>query len=368
MAAVVLAVAFMALGLVTASQTFGQIFRRPARFAAPTYVQPTCPTCPTTGSSECPTCPAGSPSCPTCPTETPDVQESPSLEKLGFELATGDWGRTAARCIVGNSCGSASLVGHYNGGTLFLTNAHVTGTRPGTAARLRMRTNGSDVEYNGRVIMVAYSDKTLTDWSIVMVDQAIEIEPRPLSTERPAKGDDYTTVGSPRCVWPQVRQDITTADLATNSPLWRWRPNSIGGQSGSGVWSIDDGNQYGLLTWSWGGLGAGQMTSEIYRQATNQTVAGEPRPDGLQPLTPNAGVVLENGFFMEAGITDLPIWAGKAEPKPDTPDCPDCPDLDDLNSTERVLVGRLKAAAQERGADWIAIVKLIIQLLEMLRK
>ena len=232
-----------------------------------------------------------------------------------------DWGRTAARCIVGNSCGSASLCGFYNGGTLFLTNAHVTGTRPGTSATIRMVVDGETKEFSGRVIMAAYSDKTLTDWSVVMVEEKIPVEPRKLSIDRPT--GSHTTVGAPRCVWPLARQNLRTVEVSDGSPLWRWNPNSIGGQSGSGVWSLDDGLQYGLLTWSWGGLGAGQQTAEIYRQARQRTVAGEPRPDGLQELKRTTEVIVENGFFAQAGIDELPIWddgSGGEEPFSDLTD------------------------------------------------
>lgn len=237
------------------------------------------------------------------------------------DAATQDWGRSAAQVRVSNSCGSGSLVGFLENDSLFLTNAHVTGTRPGTDATLRMRINGQDVTYKGKVIMAAYSNSTLADWSIVRVPGRVPSTPRPLAIDRPS--GDHITVGSPRCVWPLQMQTVKTHNASSNSALWQWLPNSIGGQSGSGVWAPRDGNQYGLLTWSWNNYGAGQMTWWIYRQATERSVAGEPRPAGLRELTPRPdGVIVEEGFFQEASIGDLPIWANQ-QPTPDPDPTPD---------------------------------------------
>ena len=324
-------------------------------------------------------CPTGV--CPTndCPVIYPQIspgpvvvldepvmlQPAPQLDGK-TELAMEDWGRTAARCVVGNSCGSASLCGFYNGGTLFLTNAHVAGTRPGTSCKIRMVIDGKTKEFTGRTIMAAYSDKTLTDWCVVLVEEKIDIEPRYLAKVKPS--GSHTTVGSPRCVWPLVRQNLRTAEVSNNSALWRWTPNSIGGQSGSGVWSLDDGKQYGLLTWSWGGLGAGQQTSEIYRQAKERSVAGEPRPDGLFELNRPDGVICENGFFQEAGITDLPIWGEpETDPAPGPKPDPDC-DCDDGTEEEKGLLKRLRDRAKERNIDIAKLIQLILMMLELFAK
>ena len=276
--------------------------------------------------------------------------------------ATQDWGRSAAQCRVANSCGSASLVGFLEEDSLFLSNAHVTGTRPGTECTLRMRINGRDVTYTGRVIMAAYSNQTLADWSIIRVPGRVPAQPRPLAIDRPA--GEHITVGAPRCVWPLQLQTIRTHNASNNSALWQWMPNAIGGQSGSGVWSPKDGNQYGLVTWSWGGFGAGQMTWWIYRQATERSVAGEPKPAGLVELGSRDGVIVEEGFFQEANIGTLPIWANQAPtPEPGIEDDP----CAEITTAERAQLARLKRLAQERNVDWITIIKLIMQLIELFR-
>ena len=250
--------------------------------------------------------------------------------------------RVAMRVSTGGGCGSGSVCGSMDGGRLVLTNAHVVGTRVGRVVDLNAEVDGRMQRGSGRVVVAAYSDRTLTDWAVCFTTDFNNIEPVALSKDRP-RGSHYTK-GSPRCVWPLVSTDITTVDMAQNSPLWRWRPNSIGGQSGSGVWSDDDNLQYGLLTWSWGGLGAGQMTSEIYRQSRDRTTDGVERVKGLVPVfcempqeksficSDANPVIVENGFFAQADIDRLPIWDGDA---PADPDSPQGNELDVINAKLR---------------------------------
>jgi hypothetical protein len=313
------------------------------------------------------TCPSG-----VCPTPQfaapsvlqecePAVIEPAAMPQSDDETAaTSEWFRSAAQFRVSNSCGSGSVVGFIGDDTLLLSNAHVTGTRPGTAVTIRMRIDGKDVTYQGTVIMAAYSNTTQADWSITRVRGRIPVEPRPLSIERPS--GDHVTVGSPRCVWPLKYQEVKTVRASENMPLWQWTPNSIGGQSGSGVWSPKDGNQYGLLTWSWNGLGAGQQTYWIYRQATEKTVAGEPRLEGMKELTPRPeGVVVEEGFFAESDIDQLPIWSkpGVDPPKPEP-----APPVE-FSESEVKNLRTLRAAAREKGVDWMQIVLLILELIKL---
>lgn len=284
----------------------------------------------------------------------------------------------AVRIHAGNGCGSGSVCGK----NLILTNAHVVGTRVGRVVTVRPRATGQDIR--GTVIMAAYSDRTLADWAVVRCDTGLEsITPVRLSTKRPT-GRHYTT-GSPRCVWPLRSTAVVTANIADNSPLWRWRPNSIGGQSGSGVWSVDDNKQYGLLTWSWGGLGAGQTTYWIYKQATERSAQiGPDRIPGLIEVTEPApfrngdDVIVETGFFAQAGIDEFDIWDdGKDEPdtpdepdepdcptcpEPDCPDCPDCPPASDLSEQETKVVEAMRKADQD---DYEALVQIVLGILSL---
>jgi hypothetical protein len=120
-------------------------------------------------------------------------------------------------------------------------------------------------------------------------------------------------MGYPRCDGP-FSQRLQTRQITHNGVVWRWQPNSIGGQSGSAVHSFADNLQRGLLTWSWGGDGAGQTTRSIWFQYLNRAVVGVVRPEGLIELADNRAEGLEEGFFAEANITTLPIWAHLDDP------------------------------------------------------
>lgn len=294
------------------------------------------------------------------------VQET-SSDDLGettpLETSNAEWARSAAQIKAGNSCGSGSVVGFYRDGTLLLTNAHVVGTRPGTAAKIRMVVDGVDRSFEGQIIMAAYSNTYLADWAIVYVPEIINVQPRPLSTLKP-KGS-HVTVGSPKCVWPLRFSELRTADASNNSALWRWMPNSIPGQSGSGVWSIDDGNQYGLLTWSWNGFGAGQQTWWIYEQAKKQSAeVGELRPEGLKELAfVDSEKVVEEGFFVQSNIGDLPIWATPEDPKPE----PAPPITPDASEDERKIFEKFRQWCRERNINWAQLLLLLMELFKLLQ-
>jgi hypothetical protein len=263
-----------------------------------------------------------------------------------YVVSSGPSSSSACRVNFGNSCGSGSVVSsNYEGGSLVLTNAHVAGTRIGSTGTCLFSINGADRRVNARIIMAAYSDKTLADWSILFLPQ-FQIAPQvKLSKNRPVSNIPYYTTGSPRCVWPLRNVDLRVTHISNNSALFRLLPNAIGGQSGSGIWSRQDNLQYGLLTWSWGGDTGAQMTSEIYRQAVQRTVAGEPRPEGLEELSERAEV--ENGFFAEVSIRDLPIWHDPTTVKPD----PQLPNAGDVISRE-MLIEFLREQSEFYG-KWI---------------
>lgn len=232
--------------------------------------------------------------------------------------STGPSTRAVCRILNQNSCGSGSICGIRNGKALILTNAHVAGTRVGRIVDVEVESTGDRIK--ARVIQAAYSDRTWTDWAVLETIEPYEkVKPVKLSKNRPS-GSHYTK-GFPRCN-PHSGTDIRTVRLSSVDARWEWLPDAIGGQSGSGVWSDSDNIQYGLLTWSIGRNGAGQMTSEIYRQSRDCTLAGAPRVDGMTELPSSndfdlpdvAGEddpIVEEGFFAQRDITSLPIWAGE---------------------------------------------------------
>lgn len=301
---------------------------------------------------------------PDSKTEGQLFDESEMMEVRNAQ-ARGPSDRVAVKVTNGRSCGSGAIVGRDSEGSTIITNAHVAGTRIGRQVRIDyVDSKGVARRTTGRVTMAAYSEKYLTDWAIVKTSGFNDVEPVRMSTQKPS-GWHYTR-GSPRCVWPQVSTAVKTANVADNSPLWRWRPNSIGGQSGSAVWSTEDNLQYGLLTWSWGGLGAGQQTHWIHRQATTRTIVGPLRAGGLKEVAENVAET-EEGFFSEAGatkgITDLDIWddgtGGGSEPD----ECPECDD--EGSDDEKKMFKRIREKAKERNVNLLKLLDLILEIIAL---
>ena len=245
-------------------------------------------------------------------TELQDFEEANYLPQ-----PVGPSSRSCCKVLFGNSCGSGSLVGIRNGKSLVLTNAHVAGTQVGRVGNCTFPFLNNKV-CRSRIIMAAYSDRVMMDWAVLELDEQIALPHVKLSSKAPT-GDHYTA-GYPRCQGPRF-QRLVTRTFQNNGTVWRWQPNAIGGQSGSGVHSLLDHLQKGLLTWSWGGDGAGQTTKSIWLQYSQKAEIGFIRPEGLIELSvPNPEC--ENGFFAEANITTLPIWAEIDVPPPVDPEDP----------------------------------------------
>lgn len=234
-------------------------------------------------------------------------------------ISRGPSSRNAVRVTNGNACGTGSFCG-FDSGSYFLTNYHVAG-KSGNTVRITFQRGESVAPKVARVVMAAYGgNRSIADWSILHVDGWVwDIPPAKLAVKTPI-GSHYTD-GFPRCE-DFDGSDITTVDFPSQYPgLWRWRPNAIGGQSGSSIYSDADNQSYGLLTWSWGGYGAGQMTHWIHKQSASASAYIGPQwVDGLLPL-PWQGEMCEDvnepGFYSEVGHADLPIWYDPDEQPPD---------------------------------------------------
>ena len=212
----------------------------------------------------------------------------------------------AVRIINGNVCGSGTVCGSDTNSTYILTNAHVVGTSIGRVVRVRENVNGSDQEFDASVHVAAFSDQQITDWAILKTAKRAGPEWK-LSKVDPT-GTKYVTCGSPRCVWPLVCGSITSVNVGHGTTPWTWTPDAIGGQSGSSI--RNDAGAFGLLTWSWSGRGAGQLTSTIYRQLREKSTEAPKRPIGLREVQAAQRHETENGFHEgEVSVRiDLPIW------------------------------------------------------------
>lgn len=282
-------------------------------------------------------------------------------------ISTGPAIRGVCRVIKRNSCGSGTICGHMDGKTLVLTNHHVAGGDPNADVSVEVESLGMR-KFTGRVIRAAYSNQVSADWAIVRLNTELDIEPVYLTKNLPPAGMSLYTKGFPRCQ-PFAGSDITQQRTLNNGVLL-WLPNSIGGQSGSGVFGDDDHLIYALLTWSmtYGrkSYGAGQLTGEIYKQnrlyEMGMSLRGYPKMPGLTELpgdydysgVDRSGlddVVIVEGFSgIDAmdGIQELPIWAEDQTPEPPPTD-PGNPDQWRLRGIE-YLRKRIESDTSELAA------------------
>lgn len=261
--------------------------------------------------------------------------------------ASGPSSPAAGRALNRSSCGSCSKVGNWNGGSLLFSNAHVLSAQIGRNVRVEFLINGQKETFPARVIEAMYSDRVTADWAMAFCEDPLpDVPVVNMSKKMVKKGMDLYTRGCPRCVWPPVDSDVDIFDVRTDGGVAWWDPNSIGGQSGSAVWSDIDHYMWCLLTWSWqrGGRwrGAGQPTAFIYEQARTirRTGAflGHKRPDGLivpefpenwapdwdtsgldDPVLPTVDTW---AIDTDMNIRDYPIWEGDnppVEPPPTEP-------------------------------------------------
>lgn len=245
---------------------------------------------------------------------------NPAHDQWFKEAAAGPSSKNACQVRAGNSCGSGSLIGWDKGGSLVLTNAHVVGSKIGTAARCRFNFGDGDIEREGRIIMAAYSTRITADWAVLFIPDWQPVRPVWGSRRRPTSSERFHTSGAPKCVWP-LRHQTGLRIISNNGAGFAvWDQPAIGGQSGSGVWSLEDGFQRLLLTWRTNNNnGAGQPLDYIYEQAQaaiqTGVLLGGAKPDDVTELSDIHPDTAE-GFVCEMSIRSLPIWAEDQKPQP----------------------------------------------------
>ncbi len=171
--------------------------------------------------------------------------------------------RATVRVTVSGVCGSGTIVGRAQDGcAIVLTNAHVAGTSRGRVVNLeRWNPDGTSERGTGAIIAAGYGRGSSVDFALLKCNGefARGVRPIPLADRYPNPQVGVTTYGSPRCEWPSLQ--VLRLNRKEGQIL-SWRPEAIGGRSGSGVIDYtDDGPRVvGLLTWAGGGEGLGQST------------------------------------------------------------------------------------------------------------
>lgn len=171
--------------------------------------------------------------------------------------------RATVRVTVSGVCGSGTVVGRTSeGNAIVLTNAHVAGTTRGRTVNVeRWNTNGSSERGTGTIIASGYGKGTSVDFALLKCSAAFakDVEPIPLADRYPSNKSSVTTFGCPRCEWPSLQ--VLKLNRKEGQIL-SWKPEAIGGRSGSSLIDYtDEGPRVvGLLTWAGGGEGLGQST------------------------------------------------------------------------------------------------------------
>ena len=171
--------------------------------------------------------------------------------------------RATVRVTVNNVCGSGTIVGRDGqGNAIVLTNAHVAGTSRGRTVNVeRWETDGSSERGSGTIIAAGYGRGMSVDFAILKCNSefARGVTPIPLADRYPDTSVSITTFGCPRCEWPSLQ--VLQLNRSEGQVL-TWKPEAIGGRSGSSV--IDHTSSgprvVGLLTWGGNGEGLGQST------------------------------------------------------------------------------------------------------------
>lgn len=266
------------------------------------------------------------------------------------------------RLRVGSVCGSGSCAGFDSEGTLVVTNAHVVGTQVGRVVDVDVFEKGMPRSTSGRIIWAAYSGQRLIDVAIVRVPELRSLRYRPMMRV-PSVGTTYETAGHGRCDRRALIKPFRNVLRRPGSPLILGDPDAVGGQSGSAIYSGDEG-AVGVLTWSWGGRCAGQQTHSIHRLGdVGGFLEGEVRPAGLTELADGRSET-EDGIFSAVSVVlqDLPIWS----PRP--PSAPIDPNCVVLSPLERRVVDaiRQREATMEVSsfAKWIELLILILSMLD----
>ena len=171
--------------------------------------------------------------------------------------------RATVRVTVSNVCGSGTIVGRTSeGNAIVLTNAHVAGTTRGRTVNVeRWNTNGVSERSTATIIASGYGKGTSVDFALLKCNPqfAKDVDPIPIADRYPNTQSLITTFGCPRCEWPSLQ--VLRLNRKEGQIL-SWKPEAIGGRSGSSVidYTEEGPRVVGLLTWAGGGEGLGQST------------------------------------------------------------------------------------------------------------
>lgn len=185
----------------------------------------------------------------------------------------------AIRVLNGRSCGTATHIYRDGRYSYWLTNAHVAGTKIGQLVRLE-RYDTETTRYDARVVAAAYSRNGTTDVAVLRSEAVSDMAYVRIAADVPAKLRGQHSGGHPKCsptVWKHRYPSRRTGQTEYSTP------NSIGGESGSGIVDNVRNAIVGLLTWSANGYCLAQRSDHIHRVLSTRIVDHEPVPQSAVP-------------------------------------------------------------------------------------
>lgn len=242
----------------------------------------------------------------------------------------------AVKVTNGNSCGTATHVYRDARYSYWLTNAHVAGTRIGQEMILE-RYDTVRTRYRARNVAAAYSRTGTTDMAVLRTEAVHDMPYVGIAKRtRPSPATQHSG-GHPRCsptIWKHRYPGRTTNTTQYSTP------NSIGGESGSGILSTKHNVVVALLTWSANGYCLAQKADHVYDTLRTRIMKHEPLPRNAivacdQPQPASNGIYghtndLPAGMFVDIDDETAPPYDDddNDEPPADDDGCT-CDEADD---------------------------------------
>ena len=176
---------------------------------------------------------------------------SPAAAKF---LTLNEIGEASCRVNAEDSRGSGTSIAHDKQFVYVLTNAHVVGnSRRATCEFFRYGRKTSPLA--GEVIWRAYSEQRVLDFAIIRIPKSLfgsmppRIVPLAPATHIVNKDDYIASAGCPQGRWLQLWEGHALSTGSQSRVLFT--PPPLGGQSGSGVYTMIKGNTHlaAVLTW-----------------------------------------------------------------------------------------------------------------------
>ena len=185
-------------------------------------------------------------------------------------------GEASCRVRVSSSAGSGTSIAEDDDSIYVLTNAHVVGSnKKATCEFFRYGRKTSRIP--GSVVWKSYNDRTVNDFAIIKLPKSAfgDYPPRiaPFApVDHQIQTNDYiASAGCPQARWLQLWEGHALSNAGRDRVLFT--PPPLGGQSGSGVYTVIDGDTYlcGILTWSIQGKGGAIHIGNFLRAYEGQS-------------------------------------------------------------------------------------------------